>query len=203
MSQSIWSLGEISAWYQNIFTLSGSLWRYVGGEARQTPLLVYRHLQINIKCLHKQRKVIFWWHRRCTCKGNNAVWTVSPGSMQSGTDNVNRVTGCYFPATCQPSIAKPNQWFLVISSITLSASRVPALLEYILISPRCGSFIVEADRSQVRTTLSPDPAPISCSSRFYMAALRESGGDEEERESSSEWKWPLWNGPWKMGRPPV
>lgn len=55
----------------------------------------------------------------------------------------NQVTGCYFPATCEQFIAKPNQWFLVISSITLSANGAPALLKYILIFLRCGSFIVE------------------------------------------------------------
>lgn len=55
----------------------------------------------------------------------------------------NQVTGCYFPATCEQFVAKPSQWLLVVSSITPSASRAPALLKYILISLRCGSFIVE------------------------------------------------------------
>lgn len=55
------------------------------------------------------------------------------------------------------------------------------------------------------STHSADPAPISFSSHFYTAALNQRArrGRRRRGESSSEWKWPLWKRPWKMGRPPV
>lgn len=55
------------------------------------------------------------------------------------------------------------------------------------------------------STLSPDLAPISSSSHFYMAALNqgESGGDEDEGSHPPDGNGHFETDPEKMGRSPV
>lgn len=134
---------------------------YVLNEGEESPvdrLGIYKHhcgfiiIYKSIFCVATNKKKLYF---HCTAithsigtilyehnvDRQHVKWNRSTDVLYFRTDN--QVTGCYFPATCVQFIAKPNQWLLVISCITLSANRAPALLKYILIFLWCGSFIVE------------------------------------------------------------